>query len=268
MLAGLAASNIAWPHQEFERALTLLPDLGLTGLEIAPYNVFGRWDVDDDEVRSLRSRIERAGLTCPALQGILFNAPGAALFESAESRDLMAKHLANVARMAELLGASACVFGAPRQRDPGELEATEAWQIAIDFLRRVGPLFAERGVALAFEANATLYGCRFVTTTREAVDLVRAVDMPGIGLQIDTGTIFLQDEDPLVLCEAAPFAVHAHVSEPGLQPIGSAGVNHAPLAAALKQSGYSKHLSIEMRAVDNWQEAVAAAARLLRKEYL
>jgi sugar phosphate isomerase/epimerase len=248
--------------------LSLVKELGLSAVEIAPYNVFRTWEVDDDRVAELRSRIEDSGLACSALQGILFDVPNAHLFESPESRAALAGHLAKVARIAALLGAKASVFGAPRQRDPGDIPPEQAQAVAVEFLASVAPLFEDLGTALAFEANARTYACRFVTTTREAIDLVSAVGRAGIALQIDMGTIFLEHEDPGVLLDAAPLAAHAHVSEPGLQPLGSEGLDHAPLAAALKASGYSGYLSIEMRTVPDWENALRSAARLLREEYL
>lgn len=267
MLAGLAVSNIAWPHQDFSSAIQLARALGLNGIEIAPYNVFGSWDVADRDVLALRSQIEDAGLVCPALQGIVFNVPGASLFESQESRAIMAAHLTKVARIGGLLGSSACVFGAPKQRDPGSLAPAEAWEIAVEFLRRIGPTFEDHDTALAFEANARAYSCRFITTTAEAIDLVRLVDNPGVALQIDTGTIFLEEEDPSILRQAAPLAAHAHLSEPDLRPIGSDRLDHRPTAQALRESGYSGFLSIEMRAVDDWENALARAVEVLQGEY-
>lgn len=264
----LAISNIAWPSNELPAGLKLAGRLGLQGVEIAPYNVFGRWDIADDDIRTLRSHIEDAGLVCPALQGILFNVAGAALFGGPESRTVLAEQLARVARMAGLLGASACVFGAPKQRDPGELPMNQARDTAADFLRRLGPVFAENGTTLAFEANARAYSCRFITTTAEAIDFVSYVDAEGIALQIDIGTVFLEGEAPEVLAAAAPLAVHAHISEPGLQPIGTGGVDHSRVARTLKGSAYRGFLSIEMKAVENWQEAVEKAVRLTREEYL
>lgn len=246
----------------------MIKKLGLGAVEIAPYNVFGSWDVEDHRVIALRSLIEDAGLACSALQGILFEVPGAHLFESSDSRGVLADHLGKVARIAALLGASASVFGAPRQRDPGDLPPEQAQEIAVNFLTSIAPGFADLGTALAFEANAVAYGCRFITTTREAIELVTAVGRPGIALQIDMGTIFLEHEDPEVLLDAAPLAAHAHVSEPGLQPLGSKGLDHAPLAQALKASGYSGYLSIEMRSVADWESALSAAVRLLQEEYL
>lgn len=268
MVPAFGISNIAWPREALDEALDLARDLGMQAVEIAPANVFGRWDDLVGEARGLRERLETRGLTCDALQGILFGVPGVELFASAASRDRLVRHLEGVARLAGALGARACVYGAPRQRDPGDLAPEAARDVAVRVLRGVAPAFASEGTALAVEANARRYGCRFVTTTAEAVDLVRAVDAPGVGLQIDTGTVFLEQEDPDVLLAAAPLAVHAHVSEPDLRPTGTAGVDHAPVADALRRSGYDGSLSIEMRAVDDWQDAMRAAAALVRTHYL
>jgi sugar phosphate isomerase/epimerase len=263
----LAVSNIAWPAEALGEALAMLPDLGVTGVEIAPFNIFGRWDDVQDQARRLRDDIEQHGLRCVALQGILYNVPDVHLFESDGSRAALRRHLENVAALAGILGAPACVFGAPRQRDPGDLPAGEAWGIARGFLRDIGPVFHAYGTALAFEANASRYACRFVTTTTEGAKLVADIATPGIALQIDTGTIFLESEDPCVLLKAAPFAVHAHISEPDLQPIGSAGLDHAPIAAALRASSYGGVLSLEMRASPDWRGALREAISLAHGIY-
>jgi sugar phosphate isomerase/epimerase len=268
VIAAFGVSNIAWPHESLDGALELSRELGVSSIEIAPFNVFGRWtDVADDAAR-LRDAIERRGLVCDALQGIVYNVPGVELFASDDSRARLAAHLRGVARLAGALGAKACVYGAPKQRDPGDLAPEAAREVAVEFFRGVGPAFAAEGAALAFEANAREYGCRFVTTTAEAIDLVTAIDAPGVGLQIDTGTIFLEREDPDVLLAAAPLAVHAHVSEPALKPTGESGVDHRPIAAALRKSGYGRSLSIEMRAVDDWRGALRRAAELVRTTYV
>ncbi len=103
--------------------------------------------------------------------------------------------LRKVAGLAETLGAHACVFGAPRSRDPGLLSFEAARDMAVDFFSSVAPIFEFEGTCLTFEANDGSYGCRFITRTFEAIDLVRRVDRPGIRLQIDTGTIFLGQEE-------------------------------------------------------------------------
>ena len=266
-LLGIAVSNLAWRQEDFPQALCLSKELGLDAIEIAPYHVFGRWDVGSEELLNIRRQIEDAGLTCAALQGLLFNVVGAELFTGERSRELLAAQLRRIAWMAELLGARACVFGAPRQRDPGLLSPESAWSQAVEFLRSIGPIFADHGSVLAFEANARTYGCRFVTTTADALNLVRDVNNSGVALQIDTGTMLLEGEDPEILLHAAPYAVHAHVSEPNLDPIGSGDVNHGIIGNALRMSSYSGFVSIEMRRTDDWEAALRRAAGILRSDY-
>lgn len=258
-------SNIAWPSDSLDEALALLADLGCAAVEIAPFSVFGRWQNIDEEAKRLRDAIERRRLVCSALQGILYGVDDIALFGSDQSRSFFESHMGRVAGLADLLGAKACVFGAPKQRDPGDLPMREAWDIAVTTLRKLGPVFAARDCALAIEANARRYGCRFVTTTAEAVRLVAEVDTRGIALQIDTGTILLEAEPPEVLHLAAPLAVHAHVSDVDLQPPGSAG--HSSIATALRDSGYAGSLSVEMRHIEAWRTVIPAAATFVRAAY-
>ena len=263
----LTVSNLAWPAAALDEALALLARLGCGGVEIAPFAVFGRWEGIAEEARQLRRKIEGHGLECVALQGILFGAEDVSLFGTAEQRGRLEAHLDHVAALAGLLGARACVFGAPKQRDPGSLGAGAAWEMALGGLRRIGPAFDAVGSALAFEPNSSRYGCRFVTTTAEAVRLVLEASCPGIGLQIDTGTIFLEHEDPAVLLDAASLAVHAHVSEPGLQALG--GVDHSGVAAALQDSLYRGAVSIEMKDLgEDWAGAVQRAVAFVRDVYL
>lgn len=267
MKGSFGVSNLAWPPSALDEALALLAAQGCTAVEIAPWAVFGRWDNIAQDARRLRAQIESHGLVCAAMQGILFGAGDMALFGTEAQRAGLEAHLERVAALADLLGAGACVFGAPKQRDPGDLEAAAAWDIALSALRRIGPAFAAAGSALAFEANATRYACRFVTTTAEAARLVREAATPGIGLQIDTGTLFLESEDPAILVDVAPIAVHAHISEPELQPVGAHCLDHAAIAGALRDSGYAGSVSIEMKAVDPWAPAVTQAIGFVRRVY-
>ena len=139
--------------------------------------------------------------------------------------------------------------------------------IAIEFLRSVGPTFEREGCALAFEANAAHYGCRFIEHTAEAIDLVKKVDHPGVRLQIDTGTILIDGDDAATLAAAVPFAVHFHASEPDMVPVGSVGSDHRGLGAALRQAGYAGWKSVEMAQVPHWRDALRDAARLMADAY-
>jgi sugar phosphate isomerase/epimerase len=264
----LSISNIAWPAHADSEALDLTAALGFDGVELAPGKVFGDLaETSLDQVRAYRRHVEGRGLAISALQAIFFNVEGVHLFQSDASRRRMAAHLGRVAEVAAELGAKACVFGAPALRDPGELAASEAEAIAATFLSSVADRYAALGVSLCFEANPPLYQCRFVTHTEEAFNLVEHVDRPGIALQLDTGTIFINGENPGVIRDVEKRIGHFHISEPSLVPIGTSGADHAALAATLRGSAYSGWLSIEMKAVDDWSNAVRDAYRTVLTTY-
>jgi len=263
----LAISNIAFPPGQLDAGLDVLTELNVRAVELAPYNVFGRWNVARREIDQLRQHLDARGIRCRALQGIAYKAGAAHLFASAEQRQLLFQHLRTIAEMAGALGATACVFGAPQLRDPGDIIPEQARAIAVAFLRQLGPVFASEGTVLSFEPNARRYSCRFVTNTSEAIDLVRDVGVPGIAVQIDTGTALLENDSPQVLASSIPYAAHAHISEPDLAPVGSSGCDHRSLSDALRDGGYAGAFSIEMKQVDDWQDALRRAAAFARETY-
>ncbi|MBK1623971.1 hypothetical protein CKO32_10370 [Afifella marina DSM 2698] len=266
-------SNIAWPIQEDIAALDLAAELGFDGVELAPAKALGPLDaVELGDVRRYRDGLAARGLSIPALQGILFGADDVHLFASDEARLRLAQRLDRVAELAAELGAGACVFGAPKLRDPGDLDAGEAWARAVEFFADIAPRFASRGTSLCFEANPPMYDCRFVTTTEEAMRLVKAVGEPGFALQLDFGTVFANGETAETVESAGRMACHCHVSEPGLVPLGageakSSSVDHAMTGAALVASGYEGWISVEMRAVEDWRGAMRRASAFIENYY-
>lgn len=264
----LSISNIAWPADADAEALVLVAKLGFNGIELAPSKVFGDISaISMETVRAYRRKVEDQGLAICALQAILFGVQGAHLFQRPLSRQRMADHLRRIAEVAATLGARACVFGSPTLRDPGNLAPEEALVIAEAFFRSIAGDYVAQVVELCFEANPPVYQCRFVTRTREVLELVERVDAPGFALQLDTGTIFTNGEDPGIIREVERRIGHFHISEPSLAPLGTAGVDHSAIATALGGSTYTRWLSIEMRAVDDWRGAVRQAHHLVHSIY-
>ena len=264
----VSVSNIAWPAGSDDEALDLAIALGFDGIEIAPTKLLGGLDhTSYQRARAYRTKLADRGLVIPALQAIMYGAAQCELFVSDSTRRALRSHLARIADLASTMGAHACVFGAPKLRDPGHLDEAQALDVAADFFADAAPLFADAGSCLAFEANAVQYNCRFITRTLDAVALVQRIDHPGVRVQLDTGTIFSMDEPPSVAHDAAPFAVHFHASEPGLAPLGVAGSNHSAVARALGSSDYQGWVSVEMAETPAWRQNLRDAAQLISQTY-
>ncbi|GAB5467476.1 MAG: hypothetical protein Kilf2KO_05060 [Rhodospirillales bacterium] len=257
-------SNIAWPADSDEEALALARDLGFRGIELAPGKVFsGREALA--EARRYRRHAQIYGLEIVAFQALLFGDLDVALFGSPAQRTALADHLSAIARLAGAAGAKACVFGAPKARLRGDLAPDAAFDQAASFFAALAGIYESEGVALAIEANAAHYGCDFLTHTEQAVALVKTVNRPGIRLQLDTGTLLLNDEPAEEIGRALPWAAHFHASEPNLLPLASP--RHAEFGAQLAASDYRGWRSVEMRTTEDWEATMTQAKGVMTDCY-
>lgn len=264
-----AISAIAWPQDEDGAYRALARRLGFNGLEIAPVRIFGPLaDASPERLKEWRRVREGEGLPIVAMQGLLFGLKGIHLFSSDAARRGLADALRIVARSAGLLGVQPCVFGAPALRDPGDLDPALAFDQAVAFFRDVAPAFEDVGSALCIEPVAPALGGRFVTTTLQAVALVRSIDRPGIRLQMDTGNLLAQGDGASALAAARPLAAHLHVSEPGLVPVGDLGTDHAALGAGLRDLNWSGWVSVEMLPAPDIAAAMQRARDVVAAHYL
>lgn len=70
----------------------------------------------------------------------------------------------------------------------------------------------------------------------ETANVVREVNHPAIRMQLDTGAIFINNENiRTVLEECADLIGHVHASEPDLVPLGESGVDHSTYSDAIKR---------------------------------
>lgn len=246
----LAVSNIAWPREQDDAVAAVLRKRGVTGIEIAPTKLWSNpLAASAAEVAACRRWWEQRGLRIVAAQALLFGRPDLTVFDSIDIRIQTSYYLRRIiARCAEL-GASALVFGSPKNRRIGSLPKAQAWPTAVEFFDSLATEAELFGAAVVLEANPPEYGADFVTRASEAVEFVRAVNRPGLRLHLDAACMTLAN-DPIRATFDDGFAdlSHFHVSEPNLElPGGSDRVEHAAFAAELRQRGYSHWVSLEMR---------------------
>jgi len=258
----LAMSSIAWEPPDDEAAARILREHGFEGVELAPTKIFPMPDAaGESEIAACREAWSRRGLRIVALQALLFGRPELTVFGDARAQTL--EYLTGVARLGARLGASALVFGSPRNRARGSLSEADAWRAAVDFFRALGTAAAQAGTCVCIEPNPPRYGADFITNSEEALRLVEEVASPGFGLHLDAACALLAGEDfPARLRESAHVLRHVHLSEPDLAPVRAGGSVDLPaIATALGDIGYAGWISVEMKPAG--LDAVRAAARLV-----
>jgi sugar phosphate isomerase/epimerase len=267
----LAISNIAWETSEQEQVFEAMKRLGVSGLEIAPTKIWpDLLSVERGQVEAFLDRLAGWEIQVVAAQALLFGKPELTIFGSEEVRGQTLDYLERVIALVSGMGAKVTVFGSPKNRQRGEMTMELALEIAEQFFRAAGEIAVRYQACLCIEANPVEYGCDFVNTLPEALELVQRVDHPGFGLHIDASAITLNGEDPQIVLPACQGWVrHFHISEPYLGLAGSGETGHRLLAAMLESIGYTGWASIEMRsglAASNL-EAVRRALEFAREIY-
>lgn len=263
----LAISNIGWASAPLDPAvLALLQEHGVTGIDVAPTRLWPGWEgATIASAEAWRQRIEDAGFVVPAAQSLLYQRPELTLFDDDAGRSALVAHVAFVSSLVAVLGGRVLVFGSPKIRAPEDPDA--AWPIAVETFRRIGDACAAHGTVLCIEPNPPVYGCTFVNTAAEGRALVDAVDSPGFGLHLDAAGLTLAGDDAAAAVRASAGSItHMHASEPQLGHFGDPQVDHAAVGAALRDVGYDRWLSIEMRPqpLDRIAEALAVVRTCYR----
>jgi len=249
----LAISNIAWDTIKDEAIAGLLRRFGVDAIDVAPGKYFSDpAKAADEDIACVKNWWSDRGIEITGMQALLFGTTGLNVFGLPEAQEAMLQHLTSVCRIGAGLGATRLVFGSPKNRDRAGLSAQKAIDVAVPFFQRLGDLAQSYGVVICLEPNPTCYGANFMTTSAETVQVVRQIAHPAIRMQLDTGALTINGEDPgAVLQDCALLIGHVHASEPDLLPLGDGGTNHAKVVAALRQHLPNHVVSIEMLATKN-----------------
>jgi len=254
----LACSNLAWTPDRLGVALGVLQREGFTGVEVAPTQQWGDWGhATRANAADLKRQLAAHGFEVPALQSILYKRADLKLFDRLCWPDLVL-HIEHVAQLAEALGARVLVLGAPRQRLIDRAALASAQDIAADILMVLAKVCHEHGARLCIEPNARRYGCDFIWTTDQALELIDRVAHPGFGLHLDAAAMYLEGEDLVQVIERLPVQAieHFHVSEPDLGGLSRAVVPHFAALNALSAQGYSRWVSLESTDVADFEGSV------------
>lgn len=265
-----AVSTIALPSGDHSADLARVAGLGADAVEVAPSR---RWEdtwhgLKGSQVDDYRRAIESAGLEVVGLHSLVFDHPELQLFGDRESRTGTLEFMVHLSGVCRDLGGRTLIWGGGRKR--GKIPATDAFDIAVDFMGNLCDRTADDGTVFCFEPLGP-NDSDFVNGVSEAIRIADTVNRGNLQIQIDAKALVENDEVTPETFEAARSRlVHVHANEPGLAVIGSSGaVDHARIGTLLHEIGYDGYVSAEQRMFDGntWAEDVAESLGAIRRYY-
>ncbi|RIL09481.1 MAG: sugar phosphate isomerase/epimerase [Proteobacteria bacterium] len=265
----IVLSNIAWEPAQNSDVIPVMHRYGVNAVEVAPAKINPNPSLITEQMaKDYRSFWNDRGIEIVSMQALLFGAPPTAIFEGPELQKAMINHFSQIFKIAGILGARRLVFGSPKNRLKGKLEMAQALDIATPFFRKLGDMAVQHGTMLCIEPNPPYYGCDFVTTSSEALELVKLVGSPGFGLHLDSGGMSIVGEDICSALIATKDQIgHFHISEKDLAPLGNGSVNHEVFAQTLRAINYNGWLSIEMKCSADYLNDIESALALVTRTY-
>ncbi len=235
-----------WDHA---RVCGRIAELGYGGLEVAPFTLAPRiTDVTAARRTELRRLAEAAGVRIIGLHWLLAKTEGFHLTSAdASVRRRTGEYLAELACATTDLGGNILVLGSPAQRmvPPGATRR-QAEDNALDAIRHCLPALEQTGALLCLEPLAPAE-TDFLNTAAEAVGLIRRLDHPNVRLHLDVKAMAAEaDSAPDVIRANAAYTAHFHANDPNKRGPGFGDTDFKPIFRALKETGYSGWVSVEV----------------------
>jgi len=244
-------SNIGWPINSNLEVYKLMKKYGYSGLEIAPGKVANNlYSINVDEKNNFFNIIKPFDIAPIAMQSLLFGTQGMNLFEDDISRNKLLVYLKTAIDWANFWGVEALVFGSPKNRVMADPNNITDLNNAYIFFKTLGDFAYSRGVRFCIEPNPKEYETNFLNTTDEALNFVLKVNSLGLRVNLDLGTIILNNEiiNNVVNKSTLPLIGHIHISEPYLTTIRKRKESNE-LINLLNKLNYPYWVSIEMKEV-------------------
>jgi len=121
----------------------------------------------------------------------------------------------------------------------------KAWSQLVELLKFIDPLVKEKGITIAIEP---IYKgeSNFINTAAEGLKLAKDADRDNIRLLIDYYHLALENENPEIILEAAPYLKHIHFADPeGRVYPQEVKDEYVTFINLLKHIGYEGLISIE-----------------------
>jgi sugar phosphate isomerase/epimerase len=176
------------------------------------------------------------------------------------------EYVEKVFQRAQQAGLTMIIWGSGgSRRIPDGFDRQKAKGQFISIAKKIAATASKYNIILALE-NLNTAEVNFITTVKEALEIVKAVDHKNLRLCTDLYHMLKENESPDVIAAAKDYVVYCELAEKeGRTPPGVHGDNFRPYFSALKKIGFKGKVVIEC----NWGNIETqgdAAYRAVKKQ--
>lgn len=260
-----AICNEMFGDRSFADTFSTIRKLGYTGVEIAPFTLapqdmpFDARKVPAERIVEVRAQAEEAGLEIIGLHWLLAKTEGFYLTSPDPTvRRHTAEYLQALAELCADLGGKIMVLGSPQQRNLQDgVSYADGEAYAIEVLHSAIAACKQFGVTIALEPLGPAEG-NFMLTAESGIHLAKNVGSKYCQLHLDVKAMSSEKTPiPEIIRASREWTVHFHANDPNLYGPGMGEVDFHPIFAALKETGYTGWVSVEVFKYDPSPDEIA-----------
>lgn len=199
-------SNLAWNDDLV--AKKILDKYGIKYIEVAPTKICNWKDLNAKILLDYEKKMNKKIIS---LQSVLYNT-NLSVTNKTHS-NLVQQHFETLIKICNIVKIPKIVFGSPKSRI---ITSEEDVITFINNFNNINSFAKKYNVLVCIEHNSKKYGCNFMTNLEETVKIIEKLNCSHIKLHIDTGNLFMEEEDILDICKYVKHIESFHISDENL----------------------------------------------------
>ena len=249
-----------WP---MDRIFSYAAQLGYDGIEIAPYTLADSvTEISHEKRKAIRRAAEENGIEIIGLHWLLVKPEGLFINHPDEFiRIKTQEYIEALIHFCADIGGKVLIHGSGHQRKVQEkCTFREAWEWARETFEACLETARKRNVMYCIEP-LTRASTNFINTVEEALRMVKEIRHPNFKMVFDCRSATSHEESvigALLRALESRALYHVHVNDASGRGPGFGETKFTPILKTLLESGYQRHISVEVFEYDPNPETIAS----------
>jgi sugar phosphate isomerase/epimerase len=238
----LALKNL----NKLETLIKILKDNNINYIELPITKVFPKYVINKKGFFFLKL-LNKHSIKVSSLQSI-FHTISVNIFNRKDHKKIIT-HIKKIIKIAKFLKTKRIIYGSPLTRFKNEnLSKIKADKITLPLFKKIAQICLKNRIIFGLEPNSRFYNCNYIVNLREALTIIKKINLPNFLLNFDTGNIFLEDKKKIKYKINPKYICNYQISEIGLKSISSGNFKHGLLLRNFSLK--NKFISLEMKNIN------------------